>query len=315
VTRLALLLLSAACSAAALAQGGKEEPIVTTSTVYFRAKGSTAPYSLFGHYSSEASAKKVFEHLARSGNEVKLEIVNKPLPKVPPRPSSGMIPWSETISLAKAHEVHAWMARQKEIAFKFPIDGCYARAHLMIEKMVKNEFKPRKIWAVANGEPLYARTKNHPRGHVTWGYHVAPVLRVRTGEGGQRWYVIDPSLLDRPGTVSEWEQAMTRAPNSPRPYLTVSKLGEGPMWLDKKRKPGSGYWPAPDPKDGPTTHALATMRKYKPWEGKDPPRGVALAPGRNGLGSPETASWGPTLPIGQAPDALFWPGLLAGGTP
>ncbi len=286
--RLALAALFAACCGAVLARPGKDDPIVTTSTVFYRPTGSTGPYSLFGHYSSEASAKRIFEHLARSGNEVKLEIVNKPLPKLPPRPPSGMLPWTETISHAKAIEVHAWMARQKDIAFKFPVDGCYARAQLMIERMQKNEFKVRRIWAVANGEPLYARTKNHPRGYVTWAYHVAPVLRVRTGEGGQRWYVIDPSLLDKPGTVSEWEQTMMQTPKSPRPYLTVSKIGEGPLWLDKKRKPGTGYWPGPDPKDGVSAHAVATMKKYKPFEGKDPPKGTVSL---QGLGQLVSARW------------------------
>src|SRR5947209_674459 len=66
----------------------KDEPIVTTSTVYYRDKGTTT-WSLFGYYSSEPSARRVFEHLARTGYEVELRISNRPIPKAPPRPASA----------------------------------------------------------------------------------------------------------------------------------------------------------------------------------------------------------------------------------
>src|SRR5262249_30235518 len=74
-------------------------------------------------------------------------------------------------------------------------------------------------------------------------------------------------------------KAQMKTEKSPRPYLTVSKVGDAPVWVDKKRKAGTGYWPANDPKDGPHKHALATMKKYKPWEGKAPPKGVVLRRG------------------------------------
>jgi hypothetical protein len=278
----ALLLVATASLGVLPAQEKKDKkdaPIVTTSTVVTRDKAGD-PWSTFGSYTSQASARRVFEHLARSGGhaEIELRISTKPLPKLPPRPPSGTLPFEETCSLAKAGEVFRWMTRQKDVAFAFPVDGCYARAQIMVERMTKQGFKPRKVWAAANGEELYARTKNHPKGYVTWSYHVAPVLRVRNADGTQRWYVIDPSLHKEPATLTQWEQAMMRTPKSPHPYLTITKLGEGPVWVDRKRKPGSGYWPGADPKDGPSTHAVATMKKYKPWEGKEPP--------------PKTVTWG-----------------------
>jgi hypothetical protein len=148
----------------------------------------------------------------------------------------------------------------------------------MIERMQKNGFKPRKIWSVANGDELFARTKNHPNGYVTWGYHVAPVLRVRDhNDKTQRWYVIDPSLGTQPMTVAKWEAAQMRTAKSHKPYLTITKVGEAPLWVDRKRKPGTGYWPGNDPNAGLHNHAVATMKKYKPWEGKAPPKGVVLA--------------------------------------
>jgi hypothetical protein len=147
----------------------------------------------------------------------------------------------------------------------------------MIERMQKNGFKPRKIWSVANGEELFAKTKNHPRGYVTWGYHVAPVLGVRQ-QNSRRWYVVDPSLFDKPAPIAQWVNAQMRSPRSHRPYVTLTKLGEAPIWVDHKRKPGTGYWPGSDPRPGLHDHAVTMMKKYKPWQGKDPPRSVAHFP-------------------------------------
>jgi hypothetical protein len=254
-----------------------------TSSVYYRTRGKT-DWQLFGVYRSEGSARGVFRHLARSGYQVELRISNAPIPRTPQRKATGLLPPSETVTLTKAKEVFNWMARQKDIAFRFPTDGCYARAHLMIRRMQRNGFRPRKVWAFANGDTLYARTRNHPDGHVTWGYHVAPVLRVRIDSKTQRWYVIDPSLFQGPATVGQWEAAMKKNKNSHRPYLTLTQPGVPPTLLSKRKSAGSGYWPAADPKEGVDAHAVAIMRKYKPYEGKRPPKGLVLLPNPGGPG-------------------------------
>src|SRR5262249_14822390 len=107
----------------------------------------------------------------------------------------------------------------------------------------------------------------------------------------------DPSLFARPATVAQWEQAQMRTKVSSKPFLTITRIGEAPTGIDRKRKPGSGYWPGPDPPGGPDAHAVATMRKYKPWQGKQPPKGAAfrfqpdaLAPSFR-FGSSRPAAW------------------------
>jgi hypothetical protein len=207
------------------------------------------------------------------GFHAKLEFSTRPIPKVQPRRPTAGLPLGETVTYKKSVEVFNWMARQSDIAFRFPVNGCYARAHLMCQRMIRNKFRPRKIWSFPNGETLFARTRNNPKGYVTWRYHVAPVLRVRLDASAktQRWYVIDPSLFTRPVTVAQWERAQMRTKVSSKPFLTITRIGEAPTGIDRKRKPGSGYWPGPDPPGGPDAHAVATMRKYKPWQGKEPP--------------------------------------------
>jgi hypothetical protein len=280
---LSLLLLAAS---AAAQDKPKQPQAVRTSTVYFREDGATE-WSLFGYYETEASARNVFDHLERGGYQVKLEITNTPIPRPEPisRKAPVKLPASETVSLDRATEVFRDMARQDDIAFRYPVDGCYARAELMVELMLRQGLKPRKVWAVASGEELVAKTKNHPKGYVTWAYHVAPVLRVRGADDEQRWYVIDPSLFTAPVTLTAWMKAQMRPEARHQPFLTITRPGQAPKWIDNKVRAGSGYWPGRDPKEGPHVHAVSTMKKYKPFEGKVIPKKT----GRLGIGRPSVS--------------------------
>jgi hypothetical protein len=166
------------------------------------------------------------------------------------------------------------MASQKDIAFHFPADGCYARAHLMIRRMQKQGFKPYKVWSFANGDSLYVKTKWHPKGEVTWRYHVAPLLRVRTKDGKQAWYVIDPSLFPEPVTIARWRNIQKHPKSRYTPYITVTRLGQAPKDAKGNLVAGTGYWPGADPREGLDAHAVKMMRLYKPYEGRALPPGV-----------------------------------------
>src|SRR5262245_7911461 len=48
------------------------------------------------------------------------------------------------VSWAKASQVFAQMKGQRQIAFRYPIDGCYARAHLMGKLMIGMGLQPGK---------------------------------------------------------------------------------------------------------------------------------------------------------------------------
>lgn len=272
ILSLLLVAVSGVADSSAQEKQKQAQAAVRTNTVYYREKGSTE-WMLFGYYETKESAENVFEHLDRTGYEVELRITNTPIPKPEPIARKAVsVPQDEKVTLAKAKDVFQEMVKMEDLAFKYPTDGCYARAELMIERMQKLGVKPRKVWSVANGEELYAKTKHHPRGYVTWAYHVAPVLRVIDG-AEERWYVIDPSLFQAPATLTAWRAAqMKTSKGGHEPFMTVSRPGEPPLWVDKKKRPGSGYWPGNDPKEGAHQHAIATMKKYKPFEGKAPPK-------------------------------------------
>jgi hypothetical protein len=64
----------------------------------------------------------------------------------------------------------------------------------------------------------------------------------------------DPLLFDRPVPVEDWRNALHDTPT-----LVRTALGEPPL----PARGGSGYWPGPDPLEGPDMHALETLEEYR----------------------------------------------------
>lgn len=91
------------------------------------------------------------------------------------------------------------------IPFRYPTDGCFARAHEMVRLMIAMGHSPRKVWIKGS---LLAPTKNDPDCAVGWGWHVAPTICVR-----KTWWfwsermVIDPSLFTTPVSKATWKGA------------------------------------------------------------------------------------------------------------
>jgi hypothetical protein len=91
------------------------------------------------------------------------------------------------------------------IPFKYPDDGCWIRAHLMVYKMhsYSPPEDPEKIYIQGDLDPF---VPNHPDCRLPWGWgwHIAPTLMV-TLPGGNERRVIDPSLASAPISETEWE--------------------------------------------------------------------------------------------------------------
>ncbi len=261
------------------APAGKSKPemnkVTTGYTVYYCKPNADewTEYETFVTY--EEASEKAKKWKAR-GYWTQLQ-AKTAMKKVPSQPKAKKLPDSATVTMQQIRPLFATMASQRDIAFRYPTDGCYARAHLMVQRMQAAGYKPCKVWSQQNGVPLYVRTQNHPKGFVTWRYHVAPALKVRYTDGKQVWYVIDPSLFTEPVTITKWRDIQKKPGSTYSPYITWSKPGEPPTDINKRKLPGSGYWLGADPKDGADAHARKTMRKYKPYEGRMPPRSFAAA--------------------------------------
>jgi hypothetical protein len=106
-----------------------------------------------------------------------------------------------------AYELFAQMAAQQHIPFKYPEDGCYARAHEMSRLLDGEGIVTGKTFIEGD---LRVETENSPKGYVEWWYHVAPIIKVKGENGGDdQVYVLDPSIFQRPVPVEEWFRIQT----------------------------------------------------------------------------------------------------------
>lgn len=108
----------------------------------------------------------------------------------------------QTISLQRATDLFNKAANMKDIAWKYKYDGCYARAHLMARRFEEEGVRVDKVWIKGD---LYV-----PGTDIRWNFHVAPIVYVEDDKGGFQKMVIDPSLFDKPVTVEEWDNKMSK---------------------------------------------------------------------------------------------------------
>jgi hypothetical protein len=91
------------------------------------------------------------------------------------------------------------------IPFRYPDDGCWARAHEMCRLILGMGVTPKKVWIQASTR-LHVDTRNNPDCFVEWGWHVAPTLCVRGSVYlGTQEMVIDPSLFTTPVSKATWK--------------------------------------------------------------------------------------------------------------
>jgi hypothetical protein len=162
----------------------------------------------------------------------------------------------DAIEPDEAAAVLAEFVADEGLALRFSADGCYARTHLMVQRLLDRGLAPAKVWAFASSatDLLWTETPNHPDGRVRWAYHVAPVLVVRAPDGDSREVVLDPLLFERPVPVEDWRRALHDTPT-----LVRTPPGEPPL----PARGGTGYWPGPDPLEGPDVHARETLEEYR----------------------------------------------------
>ena len=101
------------------------------------------------------------------------------------------------------------------IPFHYPADGCYARAHLMAERLTSMGYASQKKFVMSTKSGGLTIKSDYsddaPIGQTattTWWYHVAPIIPVKKADNSIVDMVMDPSLSDHPITVSEWTGLM-----------------------------------------------------------------------------------------------------------
>lgn len=154
------------------------------------------------------------------------------------------------------------------IPFQYVVDGCYARAHQMRRLITKKwGYCVDKVFSFANqnDDRLAVRADKWGGCCVTWWYHVAPVLRVRTTITLPGIppipltfvMVIDPGMFNAPVFLSTWLSAQENTACYAKANVSSYSI-----------QPGTAYQPAnyagtafnTDPK---YTATEATLKMYK----------------------------------------------------
>lgn len=112
------------------------------------------------------------------------------------------------------------------ISFKYARDGCYARAHVMCRTLNnKYNYATHKIFSFANSGSDRLSVKANKWGGccVTWWYHVAPLVNIKTPSGTMA-YVFDPSMFNQPVLLSTWLHAQESPSCSSTPHVSMISL-------------------------------------------------------------------------------------------
>ncbi len=95
--------------------------------------------------------------------------------------------------------------KNKSIPFKFPRDGCFARATAMAMIAEKSSVIMGKAYVTGH---LVVKTDIPKFPIVMWGWHVAPVSFVKKIDGTIELMVFDPILFSQPASIDEWLKKM-----------------------------------------------------------------------------------------------------------
>lgn len=89
------------------------------------------------------------------------------------------------------------------IPYRYPDDGCYARAHKMSILLEQEGIISVKTFLTGD---LRLDTPNSPSGFVTWWYHVVPSVM---SKNSKKLIVFDPAASDFAMTKKDWVSALT----------------------------------------------------------------------------------------------------------
>lgn len=114
------------------------------------------------------------------------------------------------IDSVDANRLFKKFTADREIPFRYPVDGCYARAMAMAQIADKESIVVGKVFAEGM---LQAKTNLPQFPLVRWSWHVATVVYVKDRSEKKQLMVLDPSLFSRPVTVEEWKNKMLDTTN------------------------------------------------------------------------------------------------------
>lgn len=164
----------------------------------------------------------------------------------------------DVIESEKANELFRKFASDKDIPFKYPIDGCYARATEMANIAENERITLAKVYAEGD---LYVKTSSSKYPTVNWGWHVAPIAYVKEGEKIQLM-VFDPSLFDKPVPLNDWLDIMKTKNEAGEPgKVDTVYFGSRFQYFNRGTDKNKTSWQEKDLK-----HVNMTFKSYRPLQ-------------------------------------------------
>lgn len=143
------------------------------------------------------------------------------------------------LDYSAAKNIFAEFARDGKIPYKYPIDGCYARATAMTKIAEAKKIEMGKVFVEGH---LQVKTSSKKYPIVNWGWHVAPVAYVKQPDGKVRIMVFDPSLFNAPVTLEVWKNRMLYKYDFYNPVIKNIYYGSRYQYFKKKFEANKGFW-------------------------------------------------------------------------
>ena len=143
-----------------------------------------------------------------------------------------------------------------KIPFRYPFDGCYARATAMAKTAEDKKIIMGKVFVEGT---LIAETGLPEYPVVAWGWHVAPMLYVKNASGKVEIQVFDPGLFDHPVPLDQWKRKMLlEVPDHPA-SITATYFGSRFQYFRSQKIPL---------KDEPNRESFKAKWKKEDFEGE-----------------------------------------------
>lgn len=143
------------------------------------------------------------------------------------------------LEYAEAKKLFDEFAGDSKIPYKYPIDGCYARATAMTIIAEARKIEMGKVFVEGH---LQVKTSSKRYPIVNWAWHVAPVTYVKDPGGEVRIMVFDPSLFSAPVALEVWKKKMLYKYDFYSPVIKNIYYGSRYQYWKKSDDPYKRVW-------------------------------------------------------------------------
>jgi hypothetical protein len=147
------------------------------------------------------------------------------------------------ISSSQANDLFRKFTGNPDIPFKYPIDGCYARATAMAQMAEADKITMGKVYAEGF---LQAKTDSVAYPIARWGWHVAPVAYVKKVDGKIDLMVFDPSLFNKPVGIDEWKSKMLDKSDGAESKINALYYGARYQYYRRRKEGYKSEWDRQD---------------------------------------------------------------------